>query len=472
MFEDELATIACRSLGGEPIANIEWSKDGEKFEPTHTSLFMNEIVSYISLNLTEDLLGAVFICTSSHVLYEEPKTCQVGPLEFELKQFIVEIEPAVLNARPGDEGMFECIVDSHYPVLDYVWRFEGEEINETDNRFKFDKNNTILHVLNITKDMDESEVTCEVTNTHENESASAIIRFGGHHRGLDALSVAIIAAIMTFVFIMIILVLILFYFFWWKKRKEKEIPSNQPVVEDGSSEVRKSTDSNLDGTISPKSGQANPAYVIESDIPLEKNGKLPAIRSHTPVGGRPNTADITYHRSEHKHSHRRHKKHKRKRIRPTEPKSPRSYDNGKPRVLDHFVVNSVDQETLLEKSTKLDEIVPKTTCTRRLWMHKLRHTLRAGDANGRARKLRRTIYGLVRQPQKVTDRELVNEDIDTVDQWMKSTTVQGSHPREEIVTAVAAATTMNPKMKRESPENAESGRSPVTVGVLRLKIAI
>ncbi|XP_070539224.1 protein sax-3-like isoform X2 [Ptychodera flava] len=78
---DDSALLICETRGGIPPATLEWSKDGVIYE----GQWMNtetETVNGLLLNLTADLEGAVFVCSSDHPSYEETKTCEIGPLKF------------------------------------------------------------------------------------------------------------------------------------------------------------------------------------------------------------------------------------------------------------------------------------------------------------------------------------------------------------------------------------------------------
>ncbi|XP_077985062.1 uncharacterized protein LOC144439700 [Glandiceps talaboti] len=348
VIRGQTVVLSCYSNGGNPAAVLQWSRDDENLEPTYTET-ENGISSHLSFVVDDNLEGALFTCTSTHLSYSEPKMCSFSPLSVKSKQVVVEIQPATLEKEVGDEGMFTCEVTSTERVLQYVWSFDNEEIDtSTDERFHLLFNSTVLFIANITKDMDESMVECLASTANYTESATAKIEIVGEGGTWSKLSLVIVIAIVIVVIIVIIVSLVLFYCLWWKKRQEKEPLSNEEIIEDEDrAEMAPSPVAAGNPDVAYTNGQINTAYTIDNEIPVSKSLSIPPVRSHTPVGGRPQTADLDLRREQPVYI-KKSKKHKKKKKRhnligPQELKPVKSHSySDKPRVLDHFVVNAVN----------------------------------------------------------------------------------------------------------------------------------
>ncbi|XP_070551419.1 uncharacterized protein [Ptychodera flava] len=275
----------------------------------------------------------------------------------EVNELTVQINPDVLIANTGEDGSFECEAETEHQITGYMWYFDDQEIDSADDRFRV--NGSQLYLPNVTKAMDESEVKCTVTTANFTESATATIGIidpgNDSSTSSDSMSLVIVISIVIVVLVVIIVSLVLFYCLWWKKRKEKEPQPDEQIIEEDTAEVAQSPVGSGNPAVAPlqnglsNNGYANQGYHVEQEIPYGKANLLPPVRSHTPVGARPGTADIELRRDQPMHSStRRRRKHKKKKKRhniigPQELQeiNARKYGD-KPRVLDHFVVDSVE----------------------------------------------------------------------------------------------------------------------------------
>ncbi|XP_070539226.1 uncharacterized protein [Ptychodera flava] len=89
----DVLILSCETQGGAPPATLHWSTGNDTVEGLLlTSGTMNRLD--ITINITSDLEGALYLCTSNHILYEQPQTCSVGPIYFPI------IEPTSTEATP------------------------------------------------------------------------------------------------------------------------------------------------------------------------------------------------------------------------------------------------------------------------------------------------------------------------------------------------------------------------------------
>ncbi|XP_070551417.1 kin of IRRE-like protein 3 isoform X2 [Ptychodera flava] len=356
LFYGDSVVLSCISSGGNSDVNLQFSKDGVDVEPSYVNTDEERRI-HLSLVLSADLQGALYTCTSTHPSYTQALTCQFPPFDIKMNELTVQINPDVLIANTGEDGSFECEAETEHQITGYMWYFDDQEIDSADDRFRV--NGSQLYLPNVTKAMDESEVKCTVTTANFTESATATIGIidpgNDSSTSSDSMSLVIVISIVIVVLVVIIVSLVLFYCLWWKKRKEKEPQPDEQIIEEDTAEVAQSPVGSGNPAVAPlqnglsNNGYANQGYHVEQEIPYGKANLLPPVRSHTPVGARPGTADIELRRDQPMHSStRRRRKHKKKKKRhniigPQELQeiNARKYGD-KPRVLDHFVVDSVE----------------------------------------------------------------------------------------------------------------------------------
>ncbi|XP_077987754.1 uncharacterized protein LOC144442315 [Glandiceps talaboti] len=83
LIKDDSTLLVCESRGGLPPATLEWSRDGVAYEGQWLDSATGFRRLGLQLNLTSDLEGATFVCTSHHQTYDEAHYCEIGPLEYE-----------------------------------------------------------------------------------------------------------------------------------------------------------------------------------------------------------------------------------------------------------------------------------------------------------------------------------------------------------------------------------------------------
>ncbi|XP_038065371.1 irregular chiasm C-roughest protein-like [Patiria miniata] len=263
--EGDNVTISCTSRGGEPQPKLDWLRDNLAFDGNYVALSLNAR-NDVSFRLTNDMVGAVFECLSSHPAYTTTQKCQLDPLTFELTPTIqVSLDTLTLEIKEDETGAVECTATGDPAVLGYSWYYNGVQIAETDARFLITEEGSSKSTLTVTSaslSMDEAVVSCEARNRIDSESVYAVVRI--IEDDLYQIVLAVLALIAFFVFALIVVPIIVYYCYRKQQKKTKVAP-----IENGTA------------TISGTKVTSN-YFITEETIPNGNAKKSPSRSSSKP----------------------------------------------------------------------------------------------------------------------------------------------------------------------------------------------
>ncbi|XP_077985602.1 uncharacterized protein LOC144440184 [Glandiceps talaboti] len=175
LHEGQNFSLICQSTGGDPKADLVWSRFGK-------DLVAMEIESNGKIEMDYNIIlgpeyqAAKYTCTADHPSYDTPRSCEIGPLSINLEQRVfVTLAPKSLELRQRQGGTLQCSAQGNPPVTSYSWKYQGAKINRTDSRFHIDTNDNTLTIVSAQNSMDGGKLECVATNVVDTRSDEATI---------------------------------------------------------------------------------------------------------------------------------------------------------------------------------------------------------------------------------------------------------------------------------------------------------
>ena len=147
--------LSCETMGGVPAAKVIWH-NGKKF----LTESKEGQVSYTH-TLTVADYGQRFICQEITPAYKTPRTCEVTPLEIDLR---VDLQPSPrAEVRPGGTVTFACFGQGTNR-FSYKWELNDQALPFDKNVIVFGQNGHKLRIRGITAASNNAKVSCVLTN--------------------------------------------------------------------------------------------------------------------------------------------------------------------------------------------------------------------------------------------------------------------------------------------------------------------
>ncbi|XP_077868940.1 neural cell adhesion molecule 1-like [Saccoglossus kowalevskii] len=77
LIDGDTVLLTCISKGGDPPAILQWDQDGNNQEGIH----IDESALSLQVNISNEINGATFTCTSKHSTFNQSQTCVIGPIQ-------------------------------------------------------------------------------------------------------------------------------------------------------------------------------------------------------------------------------------------------------------------------------------------------------------------------------------------------------------------------------------------------------
>ncbi|XP_003727742.2 uncharacterized protein LOC100891983 [Strongylocentrotus purpuratus] len=151
----DVATITCRSEGGQPPASLAWRLE----ETVLTEL--KESRNVLSVVVSAEHNGQEFICDAESPAIDEPRFCSVTLLSIRPD---VRVEPPLGIAEVGGRIVFTCIAFGLPEIVRYEWLFNNKPVDDIQ-RLEVSLDGRTLIINDIKLEDDESPVHCTATTT-------------------------------------------------------------------------------------------------------------------------------------------------------------------------------------------------------------------------------------------------------------------------------------------------------------------
>ncbi|XP_030606288.1 nephrin [Archocentrus centrarchus] len=175
---ERMLVLECVSYGGNPLATLHWTKNGEVLSTTwEEDVVAQKSSSILKLKITPADNQAELCCESSNLVTRSPLSVS--------RKITVLFEPAELTlsgsltAIEGQELNLSCYATSSNPPVDIRWWLGYKELNNTSVAVEEGDNGGMTTMSNMTHRVSREEhglkLTCEAFNkgTHFSKTQSA-----------------------------------------------------------------------------------------------------------------------------------------------------------------------------------------------------------------------------------------------------------------------------------------------------------
>ncbi|XP_070549933.1 obscurin-like [Ptychodera flava] len=165
----ESVTLICESKGGDPPATLEWTKDGDLQQAVAVSNGEFDRLG-LTLTVTEDMHNAVFVCSSDHPTFQEPDTCQLGPLEVDSSQSNsadIFLSQNQRDAVVGQDVTMECAVPNKRGLIHWV---KDNDVISTDEQVESDQQQSSRY--DVVGDHPSGEYNLQISDVRKRDSGS------------------------------------------------------------------------------------------------------------------------------------------------------------------------------------------------------------------------------------------------------------------------------------------------------------
>ena len=149
--------LSCETMGGVPTAKVRWHNGKKSLTPNTEGQ-----VSYTH-TLTAADYGQTYICQEITPAYKTPRTCEVTPLEIDLR---VDLQPSPrAEVRPGGTVTFTCYGQGTNR-FSYKWELNDQALPFDKNVIVHGPNGHKLTIKGITAASNNAKVSCVLRNNH------------------------------------------------------------------------------------------------------------------------------------------------------------------------------------------------------------------------------------------------------------------------------------------------------------------
>ncbi|XP_006821760.2 obscurin-like protein 1 [Saccoglossus kowalevskii] len=89
IIDGDIVLLTCMSKGGDPPATLQWDQDGNN----QKGIQIDESTLSLHVDMSNEINGATFTCTSKHSTFNQSQTCVIGPLEVRSRAMKLEGTP-------------------------------------------------------------------------------------------------------------------------------------------------------------------------------------------------------------------------------------------------------------------------------------------------------------------------------------------------------------------------------------------
>ncbi|XP_072037805.1 uncharacterized protein [Amphiura filiformis] len=158
--------LSCDTMGGKPKGVVRWGDGKRALTPKKEAH-----ISY-TRTLTAKDYGKAFICQEFTPAYKTPRTCEVIPLEIDLK---VDLQPSPrVEVRPGQSVTFTCYGQGT-TSFGYTWQLNDKPLPFSKSIAVFGPNGHKLKIGGITAASNNAKVSCVLTNSHGFQTRSTSV---------------------------------------------------------------------------------------------------------------------------------------------------------------------------------------------------------------------------------------------------------------------------------------------------------
>ncbi|GFS44577.1 nephrin [Nephila pilipes] len=122
----DLVNLRCISRGGNPLARLVWTKNGEFIDHSY-STFDSEAENEITFTASASDDGAIYTCIASSIMTSEPMIKSIS-LKVLYAPSSVTIK-AQKEAKPGDTISATCKTERSNPAAEITWVVDGIPLN-------------------------------------------------------------------------------------------------------------------------------------------------------------------------------------------------------------------------------------------------------------------------------------------------------------------------------------------------------
>ncbi|XP_070567940.1 dentin sialophosphoprotein-like [Ptychodera flava] len=178
LIEGENVTLFCQSRGGKPRPELSWMTLPVQVAYTPSTAGSRDSDTITAeITLSRNYNGVSFVCIAASPALPNARNCSVGPLDVKYRPTVV-VSPLSVTVSPGGGALFTCAVDANpLPRPDQVdWIVDAGK-QETGNITVRIVNGTVseIFIASIERELNNSKVTCNVTNSVGTDSAHGIV---------------------------------------------------------------------------------------------------------------------------------------------------------------------------------------------------------------------------------------------------------------------------------------------------------
>lgn len=166
----QTVTLVCTAAGGNPLATINWYRNGIKVDTSYTTSGRESRNTYSFLAATEDN-NAKFRCESENELSPVPQSAEII-LSVQFAPATVELRGST-EARAGEELTYECSTSNSNPAATIQWVVDNTTVASADSYNEESPLGGYVTHANVTVRVRPSDrnkiISCNVVNSELND---------------------------------------------------------------------------------------------------------------------------------------------------------------------------------------------------------------------------------------------------------------------------------------------------------------